>query len=132
MSNDIVKQENAFNIPNGYICTFDLSDKRNKLIVAKALNAATSLKDVNEPFVIKGIVTTPGTRSQSGSSCTNTYLIRDDGSAYFSQSDGIARSAGYIVGLFTADEIADGIKVFVNSISLDGGRTLKTLDFILE
>ena len=133
MTTDITKREdNSFNIPSGYICTFDLTDKRNKLIVAKALNAATSLKDVNEPFIIKGIITTPGNRSQSGAACVNTYLVRDDGSAYFSQSDGIARSAGYIVGIFTAEEIAEGLKVYVNSISLDGGRTLKTLDFILE
>lgn len=131
MTTEITKSDNTFDIPSGYICTLDLTETTNKMIVAKALNAATSLKDVNEPFIIKGIVTTPGTRSQSNAACTNTYLIRDDGSAYFSQSDGIARSARCIAGLFTSEEIANGIKVFVNSISLDGGRTLKTLDFIL-
>ena len=131
---DMVLSSNGGNLDlgnGGYKCTLDMTDKRNKLIVMKALNAATSLKDVDGTFTINGIVTTPGIRSQSGAACTNVYLIKTDGSAYFSQSDGIARSVDWLCVLFTREEIADGIDICVKSIPLDNGRTLKTLEPVI-
>lgn len=114
-----------------FFCTLNADSKRDKLIILKALNAATSLKDVSGTFKIVGIMTTAGTRPQTGGDCTNTYLILEDGSAYFSQSDGIARSAEWLHRIFTNEDIAEGIEVYVKPINLDGGRTLKTLDFVL-
>ena len=131
MSNEImVANENNsdFNIPSGHICTVDLQDARGKMIVAKALNAATSLSEhVGEVLTIVDIVTTPGNRAQSGDVCTNTYLIQPDGTALFSQSDGVARSAKILVGLWNGD-FGDGVQIACKEISLSGGRTLKTLD----
>ena len=132
MSTEIIAADSVdFNIPTGYICTLDLADRRNKLIVVKALNAATSLKDIEGQFTINGIVTTPGVRAQSGAACKNVYLIKADGSAYFSQSEGVARSVDWLCALFTKEEISEGIDICVTSIPLDTGRTLKTLEPVI-
>jgi len=129
MANEIM----TTNSNDDYFCTLAAETKRDKMVIAKALNAATSLKDAGDkPFVIVGLMTTKGIRTQSGTECTNTYLIKEDGSALFSQSDGIARGAQWIRTIFTPDEIAEGLTVFVKPINLDGGRTLKTLDFVLD
>ena len=119
------------NATDDYFCTLSIDNKRDKLIVLKALNAATSLTDVEGTFTIIGIMTTSGKRPNTNADCINTYLILEDGSAYFSQSDGIAKSAKWIHKIFTDEQIAEGIEVFVKPISLSGGRTLKTLDFVL-
>ena len=128
MDNELM---NTSNYGSQFFCTLSADNKHEKLIILKALNAATSLNDVDGTFTIIGIMTTPGKRPQTNTDCINTYLILEDGSAYFSQSDGIAKSALYINKIFTKEEIAEGLEVFVKPISLSGGRTLKTLDFVL-
>ena len=125
MTNEIT----AYN--EDYFCTIATNDKRSKKIILNALNAATSLKEIEGTFTITGIMTTPGKRPQTDTDCTNTYLILEDGTAYFSQSDGIAKSARWLHKIFTDEEIAEGIEVFIKPISLSGGRTLKTLQFVL-
>ena len=127
MTNEITNVTNN----DDYFCTLALDNKRDKLVILKALNAATSLNDVTGTFTIVGIMTMSGKRPQTGADCINTYLILADGSAYFSQSDGIARSAKRLHSMFTNDDIAEGIEVFVKIIDLEGGRKLKTLDFVL-
>lgn len=131
MSNELMNINDTasdFNIPNGHICTVDLNDARGKMVVAKALNAATSLSEhVGETLKVVDIVTTPGVRSQSNTACTNTYLVLPDGSALFSQSDGVARSAKILVGLWNGD-FGEGIDIVCKEVPLSGGRTLKTLD----
>ena len=99
-----------------------------------AINNAVSLKDYSEvPLTLTGIITTPGSRKgRSGLPdvpCQNTYLICEDGRAYFSQSDGIARSANMIARFF-ADVLADGVAVKVAETKLDNGNTLKTIEVI--
>lgn len=133
MPNEIaVRNENVFNIPNGFICTVDLNDVKGKVIAANALNAATALSThVGEVFTLVDIITAPGTRSQSGTPCENVYLIKDDGTAYFSQSEGVAKAAHFLTGLW-ADGFGDGIKVRCEEQKLDSGRTLKTLSIVFE
>lgn len=130
MSNELSTTTNG-NI--GFVSSMKVETKRDKIILAKALNAAKSLRECgDEPFEIIALIQQKGIRAQSGTECVNTYLVKRDGTAFFSQSDGIKRSAQEIMGIFTPDEIAEGIMVFVRSIPLDGSRNLKVLDFVLE
>lgn len=121
--------DNAFNIPQGYVCTLDMTTDEGKKSVAKALNGSSPLKDhMNEVIHLRGVITTPGTRAVSGSDCTNNYLITDDDEVLFSQSDGVTRSLKVIVALWGAD-MAAGKAVDVKCItqSLNNGNTLKTI-----
>lgn len=135
MANEImVANENSanFNVPRGYICTVDISTIEGKLDVMNALNGSTSLSErMNEPLIVKNIVTTAGVRSRTGEACTNTHLILDDGTTLFSQSDGVKRSAQTLVALFTdangVCDFGDGVKVMCVEQPLKNGNTLKTL-----
>ena len=130
MSNELSTTTNG---TVGFVSSRKVETKRDKIILAKALNAAKSLKECGDkPFEIIALIQQPGKRSQTGADCVNTYLVKRDGTAFFSQSDGIKRSAQEIMGIFTPDEIAEGLMVFVRSIPLDSDRNLKVLDFILE
>lgn len=124
-----IVEDNTFNIPQGYVCTLDMTTQEGKVAVAKALNGSNPLKDkMDEVLHLKGIVTTPGTRAVSGNDCTNNYLILDDGEVLFSQSDGVTRSLKVIVALWGA-QLAAGDIVDVKCISqqLNNGNTLKTI-----
>lgn len=131
--NAIAKAENSadFEIPQGYICTVDITTIEGKLDVMNALNGSTSLADrVNETLMVKNIVTTQGVRSRTEEVCINTHLLLDDGTALFSQSDGVARSAQVLVALFTINgvcDFGDGIAIKCVEQKLPNGNTLKTL-----
>lgn len=124
-----------FEIPRGYICTFDLTTLDGKLALANALNGAVSMKDkVGEPLRVVDIVTTQGVRARTGDECVNSYLITEDGTVYFSQSDGIARSLKVLIGIFTDTQtgefvkpISVGVGLEVRETSLANGNTLKTI-----
>lgn len=131
--NAIAKAENSadFEIPQGYICTVDITTLEGKLDVMNALNGSTSLAErIDETLMVKNIVTTRGARSRSGEVCINTHLLLDDGTALFSQSDGVARSAQVLVALFTINgvcDFGDGIAIKCVEQKLPNGNTLKTL-----
>lgn len=79
---------------NGYFCTVDLSTEEGQNTALIALNGATPLKELaDKPFLLKDIIQEGGIRAVSNTPCVNTYLISDKNKVYFSQSDGIARSA---------------------------------------
>ena len=120
---------NDFNITDGYICTLDRTTDTGKVAIAKALNGSEPLKDhMNKVLHLAGVITTPGTRSQTGAECTNNYLVLDNGTVLFSQSDGVTRSLKVIAALWAAD-MHDGKTVDVKCItqSLTNGNTLKTI-----
>ena len=120
---------NDFNISEGFICTLDRTSTEGKVAIAKALNGSEPLKDhMNEVLHIAGVITTPGVRAQSGANCTNNYLVLDDGTVLFSQSDGVTRSLKVIAALWGGD-LHDGKHVDVKCISqdLNNGNTLKTI-----
>lgn len=120
---------NDFNISEGFICTLDRTSTEGKVAIAKALNGSEPLKDhMNEVLHLAGVITTPGVRAQSGASCTNNYLVLDDGTVLFSQSDGVTRSLKVIAALWAGD-MHDGKTVDVKCISqnLTNGNTLKTI-----
>ena len=120
---------NDFNITDGYICTLDRTTDTGKVAIAKALNGSEPLKDhMDEVLHLAGVITTPGTRSQTGAECTNNYLVLDNGTVLFSQSDGVTRSLKVIAALWDRD-MHDGKTVDVKCItqSLTNGNTLKTI-----
>ncbi len=132
--NDAISNTNDFNIPRGYICTFDITTLEGKLTLANALNGAVSMRDVSTPINVVNIVTTQGTRARTGEECINSYLICDDGTVYFSQSDGIARSLKVIVALFTDASTGEfvapasvGVGLQVKTQTLANGNTLKSI-----
>ena len=109
MANEIMVQNETamaasidFDIPEGYICTFDLDDYDAAMMFGAARGTAKSLKDMtNVPIAVRDVVTVPSVRASDGKDCIGTYLICDDGSAYFSQSNGIAESVRVLVRLST-------------------------------
>jgi hypothetical protein len=120
---------NDFNITDGYICTLDRTTDNGKVAIAKALNGSEPLKNhMDEVLHLAGVITTPGTRSQSGAECTNNYLVLDDGTVLFSQSDGVTRSLKVIAALWSGD-LHDGKTIDVKCITqnLTNGNTLKTI-----
>ena len=132
-NNELATSENSanFEIPQGFICTVDVSTMDGKLDVMNALNGSTSLAEhEGETLLLKNVVTTQGTRSRTGELCTNTHLILADGTTLFSQSDGVKRSVEVLVALFTINgvcDFGDGIPVKLVSQQLSNGNTLKTL-----
>lgn len=134
MSNEIIAasdNKSNFDIPTGYICTVDISTVQGKMDLMNALNGSTSLSEhIGEVLMVKDIVTTSGTRSRTGETCTNTHLLLTDGTALFSQSDGVARSARVLVALFTVNGVCDfgeGVAIKCIEQTLNNGNTLKTL-----
>lgn len=120
---------NDFNISEGFICTLDRTTDTGKVAIAKALNGSEPLKNhMDEVLHLAGVITTPGTRTQTGAECTNNYLVLDDGKVLFSQSDGVTRSLKVIAALWSGD-LHDGKTVDVKCISqnLTNGNTLKTI-----
>ena len=140
MGNEITKTENntvattTFNLPTGFICTIDTSTLNGKLLVAQAINGATSMKDIpnGEVLRITNFITTEGTRSRTGEPCTNTYLVTEDGEILFTQSEGIAKSLPIIIGMFVDNEgfhnpveMGCGMRLVIEELS--NGNTLKKL-----
>ena len=135
MTTELAKAESMdFNIPEGYICTVDLSNKEGAIVVANALNNSTSLEeylgdDKDKILNVKDFVTVPGVRARTGEQCINTHLVLEDGTTLFTQSDGIARSVRFIVG-FIGQYISDGINLRVKEQKLANKNTLKTLEIV--
>lgn len=121
---------------DNYRNTLDLATIEGKKATLNALNSAVSLNDFNDtPLTIVDIITTPGVRKSRNAGvadtpCQNTYLIDYEGKAYFTQSDGIARSVNGILAFLTADEIHTGIPMCVRSTKLTNGNTIKSLELL--
>lgn len=134
-NNTSIQNASEFDIPRGYICTLDIATIKGKMQLATALNGAVSMKDmINVPLRVTDVITTEGARARTGEQCVNTYLICDDDSVYFSQSDGIARSVKVLVALFTDPQTGrftnpaeQGVGFMVKEQSLPNGNTLKTV-----
>lgn len=143
MTNEIMTtadQELALNSNlEGYICTFDMSNDEEKLEAIAAYNDALPLaQHVGEIISLKNVLTCPGVRkarneTQQDTPCQNTYLIDTDGIAYYSQSDGVAKSVNMLVKAFpTLDYKGQGyIDVVCVEKVLANNNTLKTVKPIL-
>lgn len=139
--NEIIAAENNnaivagtdFAIPEGFICTIDTTDIKGKVSLVNAVNSAVSSKTITGDVLrVVNVVTTPGARARTGEACTNTYLLCEDGTTYFTQSDGVARSIALIVAAFTdvitrqftnPVELGFGVKIIEEE--MPNGNTLK-------
>lgn len=120
-----------------YARTITEDSLQNKIRIYNAINNAASLADMTgEVMQIVDIIVEPGKRSARGNNpeqpCRNTYLITADGNAYFSQSDGIARTAMELVKTFGNDlNKPEGLPVVVKEQSLKSGNKLKVLEIVI-
>lgn len=127
--NTSIARTSDFAIPEGFICTVDITSDEGKKNVANALNAATPLKNfMDKKINVVDIMTTPGIRAVSETECTNTYLVLKDGTVLFSQSEGVARAARNLVGIWNGD-FGDGLALKCVEVPLNNGNTMKTLVF---
>lgn len=113
----------------------------NKLRVFNATSGAFSLASVAEAnglvLDLVDVFQTPGIRKSRSElvpdmPCVNTYLLTKDGTAYMSQSSGIADSAAMLVSdaMFPdcGKSLPDGcLHVVVTSQKLANGNTVKRL-----
>lgn len=117
--------------PSSYSSIMDTDTATKKLIV-NAMNNAESLSDhEGEILNVVGVFTKPGirrARDKNGvdTPCTNTTLVCEDGTAYFSQSEGVRNAADNFMaaGLFDEDDI---VPMKLVSSKLPNGNTRKTL-----
>lgn len=108
------------------------TDNSTKKLVVNAMNNAESLScHEGETLNVIGVFTKPGirrARDKNGvdAPCTNTTLVCDDGTAYFSQSEGVRNAADNFMaaGLFEEGEI---VPMKLVSSKLPNGNTRKTL-----
>lgn len=108
------------------------SDMETRKLVVNAMNNAKSLSDhEGETINVIGVFTKPGIRRARDKNgvdmpCTNTTLVCEDGTAYFSQSEGIRNAADNFMaaGLFEEGEI---VPMKLVSSKLPSGNTRKTL-----
>lgn len=135
MTNELVKTPDQGN----YINTVEL-DATGKKTVANAINNAVSLADF-EGVEIKvcNVLTMPGVRKSRqkdipDTMCQNTYLVDVDGNAYFSQSDGVARSINGIMSIFPDfprdTENGEFAPMALVSKTLANGNTIKTIKLV--
>lgn len=141
MANEIANINQANNEQGmHYINTVQLDTAEGRKTAANAINNAFSLADFEGVELdIVGVMTTPGVRkarnaNQPDTMCQNTYLLDKEGNAYFSQSDGVARSINGIMAMhpeFPRDtENGESMKVCLIAKQLPNGNSLKTLKML--
>lgn len=117
--------------PSSY-SSIQATDAAGKKLVVNAMNNAESLSDhEGEILNVIGVFTKPGVRRARDKNgvdapCTNTTLVCEDGTAYFSQSEGVRNAADNFMaaGLFDEGEI---VPMKLVSSKLPNGNTRKTL-----
>lgn len=117
--------------PSSY-SSIKATDAATKKLVVNAMNDAKSLADYADKVInVIGVFTKPGirrSRDKNGvdTPCTNTTLICEDGTAYFSQSEGVRNAADNFMaaGLFDEGEI---VPMKLVAYKLPNGNTRKTL-----
>ena len=112
--------------------SIQVTDTATKKLVVNAMNNAESLSDhEGKTLKVIGVFTKPGIRrardkNSVDAPCTNTTLVCEDGTAYFSQSEGVRNAADNFMaaGLFDEGEI---VPMKLVSSKLPNGNTRKTL-----
>lgn len=117
--------------PSSY-SSIKTSDTPTKKLVVNAMNNAESLADYADKVLnVIGVFTKPGirrSRDKNGvdTPCTNTTLVCEDGTAYFSQSEGVRNAVDNFMaaGLFDEGEV---VQMKLVCSKLPNGNTRKTL-----
>ena len=108
---------------------FDTDTRVGKIKLFNALNSAESLSDSHVGrLTLQGLILQSGNRlDQVTGEITPakfTTFITESG-AYFSQSDGIARSAENLIAAFGDDFASEPLTIEFGTKQLQGGRTMK-------
>lgn len=126
--------ENTESVVEKHICTFDTSNFEGVKRMLNAKNSAVSLNSIGDsPITVVDVFTSDGVRARTNppKRCVNAYLFADDGTAYFTQSDGIVRSLRDIVSVLPdLNKSNGGIKLHVLSSVQSNGNTLKSLEML--
>lgn len=117
--------------PSSY-SSIQATDTAAKKLVVNAMNNAESLADhEGKTLNVIGVFAKPGirrARDKNGvdATCTNITLVCEDGTAYFSQSEGVRNAADNFMaaGLFDEGEI---VPMKLVASKLPNGNTRKTL-----
>lgn len=117
--------------PSSY-SSIKATDAATKKLVVNAMNNAESLADYADKVLnVIGVFTKPGirrSRDKNGvdTPCTNTTFVCEDGTAYFSQSEGVRNAADNFMaaGLFDEGGI---VPMKLVCSKLPNGNTRKTL-----
>lgn len=117
--------------PSSY-SSIKTTDTATKKLVVNAMNNAESLSGhEGETLNVIGVFTKPGIRRARDKNgvdmpCTNTTLVCEDGTAYFSQSEGVRNAVDNFMaaGLF---EEGETVPMKLVSSKLPNGNTRKTL-----
>lgn len=126
----------AVSMVEGFINTLPIDTVEGKIATINAYNAAVSLKDyVGVVLHICDVITMPGIRKarsldQMDMQCQNTYLIDTEGKAYFSQSDGVAKSINVIAAMmpdFGKNSDLGYLPLACTETLLSNGNTLKQI-----
>ncbi len=135
MTNEITAyEETSIVTPSNpsFVNTLDVTTVEGQKQTINAINNAASLNGMEEtPLHVIGVITMAGVRKGRGAGqvdveCQNTYLVTPDG-AYYTQSDGIARSVNSMLAYFGPAFFAGGVDLKVTSKQLANGNTLKSL-----
>lgn len=117
--------------PSSY-SSIQATDTATKKLVVNAMNNAESLSEYEgKTLNVIGVFAKPGIRRARDKNgvdmpCTSTTLVCEDGTAYFSQSEGVRNAADNFMaaGLFEEGEI---VPMKLVSSKLPNGNTRKTL-----
>lgn len=117
--------------PSSY-SSIQATDIETKKLVINAMNNAESLSDYEgKTLNVIGVFAKPGIRRSRDKNgvdmpCTNTTLVCEGGTAYFSQSEGVRNAADNFMaaGLFDEGEI---VPMKLVAYKLPNGNTRKTL-----
>lgn len=108
------------------------TDAATRKLVVNAMNNAESLADhEGEVLNVIGVLTKPGIRRARDKNavdmpCTNTTLVCEDGTAYFSQSEGVRNAVDNFMAAGLFDE-GDIVPMKLVSSVLPNKNTRKTL-----
>lgn len=128
----LANETTAIESARGTVCSalaFDTESRTGKVKLFNALNSAESLTDsCIDRLTLQGIIVQSGTRIDAATGEVQpakfTTFITED-AAYFSQSDGIARSAENLVAAFGEDFADEPLTIEFSTKQLQGGRSLK-------
>lgn len=137
MTDELVKiNQNGTTL--GFVNTCDVESEEGLILVYNAVNNAESLNNVPEGTVldVAEVIQKPGIRRSRDPripdvQCVDTYLVTDDGTAYMSQSSGIAKSAEFLANMFFAKaDRAASYPMVVTLRHLPNGNTVKGLQIV--
>lgn len=126
------KGKSAFGVGALVASTVDATTNDGKLAIAGALNGALSLSSMEgKKITVVDVLMREGVRKGRDGApdkpCIDTWIIDRDGKAFFTKSEGVARSLENILTLWPDLNKPDGVTVLFKTTILANGNSYKTL-----